>query len=109
MNFVVVYVLSAFNAWEKQVPAYGVTAIFELTQHKITKEYGVEIFLRNSTSPEPYKLNIPGCDDYCYLDRVKSLVAGNIAQNFTAECQVTGKSTNVNALKIDPKELNVYT
>jgi hypothetical protein len=36
-------ILSAFNAWEKQVPAYGITAIFELTQHKITKEFGVEV------------------------------------------------------------------
>lgn len=41
--FVVVTILSAFNAWEKQVPAYAITAIFELTQHKITKEFGVEV------------------------------------------------------------------
>jgi predicted nucleotide-binding protein len=36
-------ILSAFNVWQQQFPVYGVTAILELSQHKQTKEFGVEV------------------------------------------------------------------
>lgn len=36
-------ILSAFNVWEETFPDYGITAILELLQNKITKEYGVEV------------------------------------------------------------------
>lgn len=39
----VVNILSAFNVWEQQLPDYGIAAIFELGQHKLTKEYGIEV------------------------------------------------------------------
>lgn len=38
-------ILSAFNVWEKQFPDYGIAAIFELSQHRNTQEYGVEVSL----------------------------------------------------------------
>lgn len=41
--FQVTNILSAFNVWEEQFPDYAVTAILELSQHKQTKEYGVEV------------------------------------------------------------------
>lgn len=36
-------ILSAFNVWEQQFPDYGVTAILELSQHKVTQAYGIEV------------------------------------------------------------------
>jgi prostatic aicd phosphatase len=36
-------ILSAFNVWEQQFPDYGVTAILEMSQHKVTKEFGIEV------------------------------------------------------------------
>lgn len=36
-------ILSAFNVWEQQFPDYGVTAILEMSQHKETKEFGIEV------------------------------------------------------------------
>lgn len=36
-------IMSAFNVWEQQFPDYGITAILELSQHKTTKEFGVEV------------------------------------------------------------------
>lgn len=39
----VVQILSTMNVWEQQFPDYGITAILELSQHKETKEFGVEV------------------------------------------------------------------
>lgn len=36
-------VLSGFNVWEQQFPDYGVMLMLELSQHKKTKEFGVEV------------------------------------------------------------------
>lgn len=36
-------ILSAFNVWEQQFPDYGITAMLELSQHKKTNEYGIEV------------------------------------------------------------------
>ncbi|CRK95747.1 CLUMA_CG009204, isoform A [Clunio marinus] len=80
-------ILSAFNVWDEQFPDYGITAILELSQHKETKEFGVEIFLRNSTDCEPYQLTIPGCGNFCSLKNLQTLLESNIPQDHDLECK----------------------
>lgn len=65
----VVNILSAFNVWEEQWPGYAIMGIFELLQDQKTGEYGVQMYLKNSTeSTTP--LTIPGCDFFCPLHKV---------------------------------------
>jgi len=80
-------ILSAFNVWDPQFPDYGITALFELSQHKKSGEYGVEIFLRNTTAIEPYPLTIPGCSQFCLLKDLKVLLKNSIPSDWNKECK----------------------
>lgn len=80
-------ILSAFNVWEPQFPDYGITAMLEFSQHKKTGEHGVEIFLRNSTTVEPYPLTIPGCSQFCLLKDLKLILKNSIPNDWNAQCQ----------------------
>lgn len=80
-------ILSAFNVWEQQFPVYAITAMLELSMHKESGEYGVEIFLRNSTEVEPTKLTIPGCSQFCLLKDAKKLLKDTIPEDWEEECK----------------------
>lgn len=70
----VVNVMSGLNVWEEQFPGYGIMGIFELLQDKKTQEYGVQIYLKNSTDTAT-PLTIPGCEFFCPLDKVLDSVS----------------------------------
>lgn len=80
-------ILSAFKVWENQFPGYGITTMLELSQNQITGEYGIEIFLRNSTTHEPYPLTIPGCSQFCLLKDLKVLLKSVIPSDWELECK----------------------
>jgi prostatic aicd phosphatase len=80
-------ILSAFDVWQQQFPDYGITTMLELSKHKISGEYGVEIYLRNSTKSDPYPLTIPGCMQFCPLKEVKKLLKKNIPEDWEKECE----------------------
>ena len=80
-------ILSAFNVWDPQFPDYGITALLELSQNKKSGEYGVEIFLRNSTTVEPYPLTIPGCSKFCLLKDLKVLLKNSIPSDLKQQCK----------------------
>ncbi|CAD7077103.1 unnamed protein product [Hermetia illucens] len=69
----VVNILSALKIWEQQYPVYAIMSMFELYKDKKTGEYGVEVYLRNTTAGEPTPLTIPGCTFHCPLDKVIEL------------------------------------
>lgn len=39
----VLNILGALNVYERQVPHYGMAVMLEFSQHKESKEYGVEV------------------------------------------------------------------
>ncbi|KAG5676091.1 hypothetical protein PVAND_005945 [Polypedilum vanderplanki] len=80
-------ILSAFNVWKTQFPDYGFTGILELSQHKKTKQYGIEIFLKKTNKIELTQLIIPGCSRFCELSRVEELLKENIPNDWNAECE----------------------
>ena len=80
-------ILSAFNVWEPQFPGYGIAGILELNQNKKTGEFGVEIFLRNSTVTDPVRLTIPGCSGFCKLEELETLLKDNIPVDRESECK----------------------
>lgn len=85
-------ILSAFNVWETQFPDYGITAMLEFSQHKKTGEYGIEIFLRNTTRSQPYSLTIPGCSQFCSLSDLKDLLQENIPADWNKECKAQNEN-----------------
>lgn len=80
-------IFSAFNVWQPQFPDYGITGLLEFSKHKVTGEYGVQIFLRNSTAVEPHLLTIPGCAEFCTLKEMKTLLKDNIPADRDQACK----------------------
>jgi prostatic aicd phosphatase len=80
-------ILSALNVWGAQFPVYAITAMIELSKNKQSGEYGIEMFLRNSTEVPPYPLTIPGCSHFCLLKDVKKLLKNTIPDNWAEECK----------------------
>lgn len=78
--------LSALNVWDPQIPGYGITILLEFSKDRITNQYGIEIFLRNSTA-DPTRLTIPGCEEFCTLDKLVKLRSNVIPQNWEEECK----------------------
>lgn len=75
----VVGALGAFNVWKtNEHPDYGITAIFELKQHRRSGINGVEIFVRNKDVNEPVQLTIPGCQSFCPIEKLKLLLRDHI-------------------------------
>lgn len=79
--------LRALNVWEQQLPDYGITIMLELLKNRKTNEYGVQIYLRNSTTKPPHLLTIPGCANFCPLHQLTRLVDHVIPRDLVAECQ----------------------
>lgn len=46
----------------------------------------LQVYLRNSTHNEPYLLTVPGCTEFCPLDRVLELTKNVIPDNIEEEC-----------------------
>jgi prostatic aicd phosphatase len=79
-------ILSAFNVWTEQFPNYGITGLLEFYRNKKSDEYGVQILLRNSSKEQPHKRTIPGCEEFCELNKLKKLLDENIPKDFEKEC-----------------------
>jgi prostatic aicd phosphatase len=83
----IVNILSALKVWDPQMPDYGITVLLELSRDKITNEYGVEVFLRNSTTTAPHRLMVPGCDEFCPLSKLVELTSDVIPEDWDKECE----------------------
>ncbi|GAB0088473.1 venom acid phosphatase Acph-1 [Sergentomyia squamirostris] len=82
----VVNVLSALGVWDLQMPDYAIMGMFELLRDKTSGEYGIQLYLRNSTA-EPTQLTIPGCDFFCPLNKAIELLAPVLPANRDEECK----------------------
>ncbi|KAL1123351.1 hypothetical protein AAG570_002436, partial [Ranatra chinensis] len=83
-------VLLALKMWDPQVPVYNIMIIFEL--HQIEDKYGLKVFLRNTTTHEPYPLTMPGCQHFCPLDEVVKLSEDIIPDKLTEACKAKDSS-----------------
>lgn len=77
--------LLALKVWDEQVPDYNILALIEL--HEIDGVYGFKVFLRNSTHVEPYELTIPGCEQFCALNKAVELTKNVVPSDLKTECQ----------------------
>ncbi|XP_063930430.1 testicular acid phosphatase homolog [Zophobas morio] len=83
----IVNILRTLDVWDPQLPDYGITILLEFSTDKATNTHGLEIFLRNSTTREPYRLTVPGCDEFCPLDNLVKLTANVVPDDWEAECR----------------------
>jgi len=60
----------------------SVKGTLEFLQNKDDATYGVEIFLKNSNKNNRITLNIPGCSQFCELNRLQDLLKENIPQDW---------------------------
>lgn len=88
----VVNILHAIGVWEQQLPVYGIMAIFEFLQDIKTGEHGVSIYLRNSAKSGAIPLTIPGCDQFCPLDKFIELTKKFIIVDKASECAAKDKN-----------------
>ncbi len=65
----IVNVLNAIDVWKPQLATYGIMAIFELLEDTRTGQWGISVYLRNSAKSGAIRLPIPGCGQFCPLDR----------------------------------------
>ncbi|CAG9815088.1 unnamed protein product [Phaedon cochleariae] len=91
----IVNLLSTLKVWDEQFPDYAITILFELYKDNASNEYGIEIFLRNSTDVPPVKLTIPGCDSFCPLIKLQKLTKNVIPQNWEEECKTEDEDFKV--------------
>ncbi|XP_055528678.1 prostatic acid phosphatase-like [Wyeomyia smithii] len=82
----VVNILSAFNVWQEQLPNYAIMALFELHKNRRTGEFAVRLYQKN-VGEQLSSLQIPGCEKYCPVERLKSLLSGHIPADMSQECK----------------------
>ncbi|XP_067000756.2 venom acid phosphatase Acph-1 [Anabrus simplex] len=81
-------VLITLGVWDSQIPEYDIMVLFELRQDPETNEYGMKIFLRNSTSHDPYSLTVPDCENFCPFSQFVDLVKDVIPEDLDTFCEV---------------------
>lgn len=79
--------LLTLDAWDLQVPEYNSLVIVEV--HQMDPEtHGVKLFLRNSTTAEPYLLQMPGCGPICPWENFICLTQSKLpSRSYKEECQ----------------------
>ncbi|XP_015374834.1 PREDICTED: prostatic acid phosphatase-like [Diuraphis noxia] len=79
--------LISLGVWDEQIPTYNMLALLELHESKKGNFY-LKVFLRNESSSEPYRLQIPNCkEDLCTLEHISNLTSNVIPLNLNEECK----------------------
>lgn len=84
--------LLTLDAWDTQIPAYNSLVIVEIHETQ-PGNHAVKLFLRNSTTAEPYQLQVPGCSPICPWENFVRLTSKKVPlKSYAEEC----KSLNPN-------------
>lgn len=83
-------ILNTFGVLDLHRPGYSSVFMIELHQEPSSDggNFFVELYLRNDTTKEPYKLSIPGCDFRCPLATLISKTKPIIPTDWETECQL---------------------
>ncbi|KAL6259993.1 hypothetical protein P5V15_009901 [Pogonomyrmex californicus] len=87
----IVTLLDTMHIWYNQLPHYNIMTMIEL--HEDEGEWNVQVFLRNTTTREPYPMTIPGCTVVCRLDKFIKILKPMIPDNWGEECKVDSNYT----------------
>ncbi|XP_012223831.2 prostatic acid phosphatase [Linepithema humile] len=84
----IVTLLDTMHIWYNQMPHYNIMIMIEL--HEDENEWNVQIFLRNTTTHEPYPMIISGCTAACPLNKFVEILKPMIPDDWKEECKVEG-------------------
>lgn len=87
----VITLLDVLHIWHNQMPEYNIMTMIEL--HENTSGWNVRVYLRNTTSHDPYPMTIPGCNTICPLEQFIQILKPMIPDNWQDECKVDGDFT----------------
>lgn len=73
---------------ERILPDFGSTFIFELHKHQDNKHFVKFFFMNDTTIEEPHQLNIPNCQDPCYLDELQTATQYVRSVDWDKDCVV---------------------
>ncbi|PSN43945.1 hypothetical protein C0J52_03761 [Blattella germanica] len=85
-DLTVANILMALGVFDPQSPPYRSLVLIELWKDD-SNNYLVTINYRNSTTRDPYRLTLPGCEALCPLDKFEELLSPVIPHNWEKECQ----------------------
>ncbi|XP_018123000.1 prostatic acid phosphatase [Xenopus laevis] len=96
---------AALNVSNGKLIPYAACHLFELYQDE-QGQYSIQMYYKNDSSVEPYRLTLPGCAFSCPLQKFIELTSPIITQDWEAECEqasqysaaVTGLSITVTLL-----------
>ncbi len=79
--------LNALGMFDPPVaPAYAAMVIMELFKAGDNTTYEIKFSFRNDTTRDPYDLTLPGCGEYCPLDKFVSLTEHLRPADWHNEC-----------------------
>lgn len=85
----IVNILSSLRVWEKQLPNYGIMALFELVRDKITGQIGIQMYLKSDAKSAAIPLTLPGCDHFCpfteFISKINDVLLGNPTEDCKAK------------------------
>ncbi|XP_011875141.1 PREDICTED: prostatic acid phosphatase-like [Vollenhovia emeryi] len=87
----IVTLLDTMHIWSNQLPYYNIMTMIEL--HEDEGDWNVQVFLRNTTTHEPYMMTIPGCTVVCPLDKFVEILEPMIPNDWEQECKVDSNYT----------------
>lgn len=88
----IVNIFASIGVWEQQLPLYGMMGIFELLEDKTTQVWGVRVFLRRLGEREATPLTIPGCEQFCPLDKFIEITKHLCVAEDKRECKAINKN-----------------
>ncbi|XP_018411450.1 PREDICTED: prostatic acid phosphatase [Nanorana parkeri] len=83
---------SALNVSNGKLPPYASCHLFEI--YEVGNDYTIEMYYRNDSSVEPYKITLPGCSQSCPLEKFTDLTSSIIAKDWRKECGFEDKNSD---------------
>uniref|UniRef100_A0A8C5WCC2 acid phosphatase n=1 Tax=Leptobrachium leishanense TaxID=445787 RepID=A0A8C5WCC2_9ANUR len=77
----------AMNVYNGKIPPYAACHIFELHMEE-NGQYSIEMYYRNDSSLDPYRLILPGCNETCPIQMFIDLTSSVIAEDWNKECGI---------------------
>ncbi|CAL8098910.1 unnamed protein product [Orchesella dallaii] len=81
-------VLDTLQMYDKKRPPFASALLLELHQEQDSQEFYIEIYYRNDTDQDAYRMSIPNCKEPCSLTEFSKLLDPFIPTDWSQECQL---------------------
>jgi hypothetical protein len=84
----IVSFLNILGMFNNLIPYYASAVLIELHKSPELEDHHIEVYFRNDTKVEPYKLDFELCGNPCLLSSFKTIVADLVPEDFEKSCQL---------------------